>query len=164
MTTIQTEDAAIDTTPRSQWARALLSVVTEDVMSAAEAITAGCALTHRAIPRSGLMLMRMTESVFNEDYYLGELPISSAWVELTDTSGRKAEGSAQIMDDRQELALAIAVCDAALANRMAGWEGVAALVRKGMDLIEQEHRVRRAMLAKTRVDFAIVSEDADENA
>lgn len=151
-----------DVVPRTQWVRALLRVPAEQVIALADTLVEQFKLTHVAIPRNGLMLMRMQESVFSEDYYLGELPVSSAWIALTDREGQQVQGAAQIMDDREELAVAMAVCDAVLSNRLQGWRAVAELVDQGAELIAEERHIRKAMLARTRVDFSLVSEDAEE--
>ena len=148
--------------PRNRWVRSLLTVPDTDVLTLADDLATHLTVEHRAIPRSGLMLMRMQESVLAEDYYLGELSVSSAWVALTDASGTTVQGAAQIMEDHQDLAIAIAICDGVLAHRLEGWESVDRLVRTGAGQLDEEHRVRKAMLARTRVDFSLVSEDAEE--
>ncbi len=154
----------MDIPPRHQWIRGLSAIEADEVICVADECTASSRVTHCAIPRSGLMLMRMTESVFEEDYYLGELPVSSAWVNVESSDGQVAQGAAQIMVNNPDLATAMAVCDAVLAHCLKGWETVLDLIRRGLDIVDEQQRVRDAMLLKTRVDFSIVSEDAADNA
>ena len=114
--------------PRRQWVRALTVIPSREVLALANKLTADCEVKHHAIPQSGLMLMRMTESVVGEDYYLGELPVSSASVELRLPDGTTGHGAAQVTDDRQELAVALAVCDAVMAKKLEGWREVNELI------------------------------------
>jgi alpha-D-ribose 1-methylphosphonate 5-triphosphate synthase subunit PhnG len=82
--------------------------------------------------------------------------------------GRCAKGGAQVMADDAELARALAVLDGLLAARLPGWEEAAALLDAGARLRADEDGRRRAMLAATRVDFAMLNntgdaDDDDEN-
>jgi len=70
------------------------------------------------------------------------------------------------MADDAELARALAILDAFLAAGLPGAERVSLLLASGARLRGEEGSRRRAMLAATRVDFAMLNnadeEDGDE--
>ena len=119
-----------------------------------------------SLPQAGLGLLTLTDGAFHESYYLGEFPLSTCRVELVLPDGRRAEGGAQVMADDAELARSLAILDATLASRLPGWEQVSTHVESGAFQRSEENRRRCAMLAATRVDFALLGnneEDGDED-
>jgi len=149
--------------PRGQWVRALTAHPQEVILELADELTRECELKHSSLPQSGLLLLRMTEDVMGEDFYLGEMPVSSAWVELHFLDGRVAEGAAKVMDDSERLAVALAVCDAIMANGLDGSDRVAGLIEQGMKKRAQTDRTRAAMQTKTSVDFSLLTTEASDN-
>ena len=143
--------------PRGQWVRALTAHPQDVIIELADELTRKCELKHRLLPQAGLLLLRMTEDVMGEDFYLGEIPASSAWIELHFPEGRVAEGAAKVMDDSEGLAVALAVCDAIMANNLDGSDKVAELIEQGMKRRVQTDRTRAAMLNKTSVDFSLLT-------
>ncbi|MBV9385992.1 MAG: phosphonate C-P lyase system protein PhnG [Chroococcidiopsidaceae cyanobacterium CP_BM_ER_R8_30] len=114
---------------RNLWIRALTAHANQDIQSIAEKLTAKWKVDYKALPQSGLSLLRMEDGVFHEPYYLGEIPISSAWIELTNSANQSFEGAAQVMSNSAELAIALAVCDAVMAHQLPGWQEVAGLIQ-----------------------------------
>ena len=149
--------------PRGQWVRALTAHPQEVIIELADELTRQGVLKHRSLPQSGLLLLRMTEDVMGQDFYLGEMPVSSAWVEMHFPDGRVAEGAARVMDDSKGLAVALAVCDAIMANGLDGSDRVAELIEQGMKKRAQTDRTRAAMLKKTNVDFSLLTAEVSSN-
>lgn len=150
---------------RKDWIRALTAHPAADLHALAERLAAGCELRLTRLPQAGLGLLQLADGAFHEAYYLGEFPLSTCSLELTLADGRRAEGGAQVMADDAALARSLAILDAVLAARLPGWEDVSAQVQAGAARRSEEDRRRRAMLAATRVDFALLGntgEDDDE--
>lgn len=150
---------------RKDWIRALTAHPAADLHALAERLAAGCELRLTRLPQAGLGLLQLADGALHEAYYLGEFPLSTCSLELTLADGRRAEGGAQLMADDAALARALAILDAVLAARLPGWEDVSARVQAGARLRAEADRRRRAVLAATRVDFALLGntgEDDDE--
>ena len=148
---------------RKDWIRALTAHPATELNALATELTAACNVTLRSLPQAGLGLLTLTDGAFRAPYYLGEFPLSSCSVEIALADGRRAAGGAQVMADDAELARSLAILDAILAARFPGWERVAALVESGALVRAEEDRRRRAMLAATRVDFAMLNYAADDD-
>ncbi|GAB4289972.1 MAG: hypothetical protein Kow0083_02850 [Methylophaga sp.] len=149
---------------RTNWVRLLMGCPASQVCELAQQLSSQWPLRYKSLPQSGLGMMKLRDGAMNEPFYLGEIPLASAWVELTLPSGDKAEGAAQLMSDDQQLAEAVAICDAVLANRLEGAERIMSLLQQGHDIIAREKRHRKQMLQRTRVDFSLLDavEDNDE--
>lgn len=150
---------------RKDWVRALTAHSAPDLHALAERLAAGCEVRLTRLPQAGLGLLQLADGALHEPYYLGEFPLSTCSLELTLADGRRAEGGAQVMADDAELARSLAILDAVFAARLPGWEAVSAQVQSGAARRDEEDRRRRAVLAATRVDFALlanVGEDDDE--
>lgn len=143
--------------PREKWVSALTAHPPATIKAVASECTRNCRVTHRALPQEGLFLLRMRESVMGEDFFLGEIPVSSAWVELHMGDGRVVEGAAKVLADSRELAVALAVCDAVAAHALEGSEQVAALIEQGLEKRRETERKRAAMRARTAVDFSLLT-------
>ena len=151
---------------RKDWIRALTVHPAPDLHALAERLAAGCEVRLTRLPQAGLGLLQLADGAFHEAYYLGEFPLSTCSLELTLADGRRADGGAQVMADDAALARSLAILDALLAARLPGWEDVSAQVQAGAARRDEEDRRRCAMLAATRVDFALlgnVGEDDDED-
>ena len=118
----------------------------------------------KSLPQTGLGMLKLNDSAFNEPFYLGEFPLSSAWLEITTNEGQHAEGAAQVMDDNLELTEALALCDAILSARLPGWQRVAAFVDLGMQRRNTIQEERKRMLAHTKVDFSLLDDVGDDDA
>lgn len=153
----------VDLPPREQWVRALTAHPPQTLIDLADTLGRPWRITYDTLPETGLTLLQLADSVFHHPYYLGELPLSTASVVLSDADGQPWPGAAQVMSDVPNLATALAVCDALLAHRLEGWPQVAELVQQGMAQRQQDLAQRGAMLAKTRVNFSLLSqEDSDD--
>ncbi|MEA3468726.1 MAG: phosphonate C-P lyase system protein PhnG [Thermodesulfobacteriota bacterium] len=150
---------------RSQWMRLLSALDTEKLMSQVDAVSKGWQISPKALPQSGLGMLKLQDSACNEPFFLGEIPLCTAWLEILTPDGRKTEGAAQIMNDNIDLVQALAVCDTILANQLPGYERIVDLLDQGNKICNQEKQRRKMMLAKTRVDFSLLDDvgDDDEN-
>ena len=107
---------------RTEWVRLLTALPDEQLLSTVTNISKDWDITPKSIPQSGLGMLKLKDSAFEEPFYLGEFPLSTAWVEITTPDGLHAEGSAQVMLDKLEIAESLAVCDAVLSAKLPGWE------------------------------------------
>jgi len=146
---------------RTNWVSALKTLPINELISSTTELSESWTLRPKSLPQSGLGMLKIKESAFNEQFYLGEFCLSSAWLEVTTTEGLVAEGAAQVMDDRVELAEALALCDAILSAQLPGWEKVSTMVEKGLSLRKATETERKKMLANTLVDFSLL-DDADK--
>lgn len=154
------------TSPRGQWPRQLMAVPSAEVLAAAEELARQYGVEDVTLPQAGLALMQLKDSALNEAYYPGEIPLASARVILTSAEGAQHEGAAQIMHDSATFARAVAVIDAALAASLPGAETIKTMLNTGAEILAQQSASRKKMLARTRVDFALLGtteeEDGDE--
>lgn len=144
---------------RTRWAAALLNVQPDEVICLAEAIAERFGVRHKRVPKSGLGMMRLRDSVMAQAFNIGEVPMSTAHVELIDPSGKVHEGGASILRDHEALAVAIAVCDAVLAGGLDQDGQVQQLIDQGLSTMADDSRLRRAMLDRSRVSFALMNQD-----
>jgi alpha-D-ribose 1-methylphosphonate 5-triphosphate synthase subunit PhnG len=117
-----------------------------------------------ALPQAGLGMLKLRDTALNDAFYLGEFPLASCHLEITTDRGEVAEGASLVMDDRVERAEWLAICDALLAARLPGWESVEVLLQAGSAKQDQADLERKAMLARTRVDFSLLDDVGDEDA
>jgi alpha-D-ribose 1-methylphosphonate 5-triphosphate synthase subunit PhnG len=148
---------------RKDWIRALTAHPATVLNALADELTVGCDVKLKSLPQAGLGLLTLTDGAFHEPYYLGEFPLSSCSIELSLPDGRRADGGAQVMADDAELARSLAILDAVLSARFPGWERVSAHIESGASRRAEEDRRRRAMLAATRVDFAMLNNAEDDD-
>lgn len=144
---------------RTDWVRALTAHPPEVVFTLASELSQTWQVSHEALPKTGLSLLKLQDSVFQETYYLGEIPLSTAWVKLQDATGNIWSGAAQVMSDIPDLATALAICDAVLQHQLPGWSQVAERVYQGQALYQRQDHLRGAMLTRTRVDFSLLSQE-----
>lgn len=149
---------------RNQWVRVLHALPSEQFISLSRDLTSDCRVRPKSIPQSGLGMLKLNDAAYEKPFYLGEFPLSSAWVEIETTDGIKAEGAAQVMDDRVEVAESLALCDAILSNKLPGWEQLDELLEQGMRNIQESIRERNTMLDITRVDFSLLDDVGDNDA
>jgi alpha-D-ribose 1-methylphosphonate 5-triphosphate synthase subunit PhnG len=142
---------------RKDWIRALTAHPASVLNTLADELTRDCDVKLKSLPQAGLGLLQLTDGAFHEPYYLGEFLLSSCSVEIFTPDGRCATGGAQVMADDAELARSLAILDAILAARLPGWERVFALIEAGATKRAEEDHRRRAILAATRVDFAMLN-------
>jgi alpha-D-ribose 1-methylphosphonate 5-triphosphate synthase subunit PhnG len=149
--------------PRGDWVRALTAHPAAALNALADDLTRTCDVKLKSLPQAGLGLLQLADGAFHEPYYLGEFPLSSCSIELSLPDGRTALGAAHVMADDADLARTLAILDAILAARLPGWERVSAHIDAGATTRAEEDRRRRAMLAATRVDFAMLNDAAGED-
>ncbi|PKO92352.1 MAG: phosphonate C-P lyase system protein PhnG [Betaproteobacteria bacterium HGW-Betaproteobacteria-10] len=147
---------------RKDWVRALTVHPVSLLNALAGQLTADCTVKLTRLPQAGLGLLTLTDGAFHEPYYLGEFPLSVCRLELSLADGRRAEGGAQVLADDAELARSLAIFDAILAARLPGWESLAEYVESGAQKRREADHRRRAMLAATRVDFAMLNDTEDD--
>ncbi len=144
---------------RSLWVKALTAHSLETICNLAEEIGKNWQIKYKVLPQNGLSLLTLQDGVFHEPYYLGEIPISHAYLSLINEQGDSYDGAAQVMTDSEDLVVALAVCDAVMANQLKGWEQVANYIELGMKKREEENHIRGTMLAKTKVNFSFLSQE-----
>lgn len=148
---------------RKDWIRALTAHPTPALHALAAQLADECAVKMISLPQAGLGLLQLKDGAFHEPYYLGEFLLSSCHLELTLVDGRWAEGGAQVMADDAELARSLAILDVILAARFPGWEIVSEHIASGAQQRSEADRRRTAMLAATRVDFAMLNNTEDDD-
>lgn len=150
---------------RRDWPRALACQPQSTLKPLIDELTAGWRIAPVQLTQTGLAMLQMSDSACNDPYFLGEIPLARAWLEITTETGEQFQGAAQLMDDDAGKIECLAICDAVLANRLPGWEKLHALVETGMAQLGDIQRQRNQMLAKTRVDFELLNaaeEDGDD--
>jgi len=148
---------------RSQWMRLLSGLDADKLVSEVGAVSSGWQISPKSLPQSGLAMLKLQDSAYCEPFYLGEIPLATAWLEIMTLEGSTAEGAARIMTDNIDLVQALAVCDAILANRLPGYERIVELIKQGQKICAQEEQRRKSMLAATRVDFSLLDAVGDDD-
>jgi alpha-D-ribose 1-methylphosphonate 5-triphosphate synthase subunit PhnG len=143
--------------PRTEWVVALGALPAERVVGVAGELARDFAVRQAIVPRAALRLLPIVDSVHGDAFYLGEVPVARACVEVEAPDGRRSEGGAEILGDSVDLAIAIAVLDAILAGDLPGAARAASLIEEGCDRLQHVRAERAAMLAATRVDFSLMS-------
>jgi alpha-D-ribose 1-methylphosphonate 5-triphosphate synthase subunit PhnG len=123
-----------------------------------ETLSSDWQIRPKTLPQAGLGMLKMRDSALNDPFYLGEFPMASCSVTVTTGSGETVEGAVLVMDDRVERAEELALCDAVLAARLPGWQQLYELLQEGMARRAENSRERKAMLARTRVDFSLLDD------
>ncbi len=147
--------------PRESWISALAAVPEERLARLVNELSSGWRIQPSSLPQAGLGMLTLRESAFNEPFYLGEFPLASCAVRVVTESGQTGEGAAQVMDDRVERAQQLALCDAILAGRLVGWQRLLELMEEGQNRLQQTCLERKALLARTRVDFSLLDDLGD---
>nr|BBJ02361.1 hypothetical protein YBY_02090 [Marinobacter nauticus] len=151
--------------PRSQWLQYWSAAPARDAEALAAEVAEHCQIKDITLPQNGLGLLKLPDSALNDLYFLGEVPVSHAHVEVIAPDGTRAEGGARLLDDRQSLARTLAVLDAILAGALPLHEKALELLTIGQAALAKTRAERDAILATTRVDFSLLgdgSEDDDE--
>jgi alpha-D-ribose 1-methylphosphonate 5-triphosphate synthase subunit PhnG len=143
---------------REEWVSALSAVPESRLSEVVETLSSDWQIRPKTLPQAGLGMLKMRDSALNEPFYLGEFPMASCSVTVTTGSGETVEGAVLVMDDRVERAEELALCDAVLAARLPGWQQLYELLQEGMARRAENSRERKAMLARTRVDFSLLDD------
>jgi len=154
---------------RSHWGVALMRVERNRVMELATQLAQPFSVQHMQLPSSGLGMLRLHDSAANEAFNLGEVPISSAHVELSTQSGEPFRGGAALMTDDEELAVAVAIIDAVAARHCqagGGGGGVESeeafrLIARGLSQLNAEEKQRGEILRRSRVDFSLLNQGGE---
>jgi len=149
--------------PRKEWASALCALPAAEVKHLANVLAGELEVRDAALPQTGLGLLNLRDGAFAEPYFLGEIPVARAEVMVRSAAGDEERGGALILDDRAQLARAIAILDAVLAGKLPGSAPALALVRRGMDVRCHKQNERKKLLAATRVDFSLLGQEDDED-
>lgn len=110
-------------------------------------------------PAAGLAMLRIRESVNGDPFNLGEIPLSTAAVELKVDEGKAVRGAAHVMADDADLATMLAVADAALAHRLPGSELLFELLAEGLQAFQNDQDLRQSITHRSKVRFALLNED-----
>lgn len=149
--------------PRKDWPSALCALHANKVKEVVALLLPNFEVRDVALPQAGLGLLSMRDSAFHESYFIGEMPVARSEVILRTSSGEETRGGAVIVDDRAQFARSIAILDAILAAKLAGWEQAADLVKRGMEVRELKDKERKKLLTATRVDFSLLGQEDDED-
>lgn len=147
---------------RKDWPAALCALPAGEVKETVRTLLQHFDVRDVALPQAGLGLLNLRDGAFHESYFIGEIPVARADVILRTRSGEEARGGAVIVDDRSQFARSIAILDAVMSARLAGWEQAATLVQRGVELRGLKQIERKQQLAATRVDFSLLGQDEDE--
>lgn len=147
---------------RKDWPAALCALPAGEVKETVATLLQNFDVSDVALPQAGLGLLNLRDGAFHESYFIGEIPVARADVIVRTRSGDEARGGAVIVDDRAQFARSIAILDAVMSARLAGWEQAAALVQRGVELRRLKQSERKQQLAATRVDFSLLGQDEDE--
>ncbi|MGF1581150.1 MAG: phosphonate C-P lyase system protein PhnG [Gemmataceae bacterium] len=148
---------------RDKWITALMTHPKDKIIELGNRLGERYKAEHRKVPKAGLAMLRLRESVLGETFNLGEFPLSSAKVVLTASNSKTAEGGALVMVDDANLAVALAICDAVLAAQWEGAEEVAEFVRVGLGKLAEEESEREQVLASSKVNFALLNQEGEED-
>lgn len=148
--------------PRAEWPRLLSLLPAKKVRGAAREIEERHSVADITLPQSGLALLQLSDGALSEQYFIGEVPLSRAHVEVTTGDGVSARGAAQMLDDRLGLVRAVAIIDAVLANALPGHENIYPLLEEGFKKWCDTRKLRANILRRTRVDFSLLNEGEDE--
>ena len=149
---------------RKDWPNALCQLHANEIKEVAEALTNGIEVLDVVLPQAGLGLLTLREGAFHEPFFLGEIPVARADVILRTIDGREIRGGTVIVDDRAQLARAIAILDAVLSGQLPGCEQAASLVERGSHIRMEKMNERKQILTATRVDFSLLGQEDNEDA
>ena len=138
----------------------LMATERDQVMHLAQQLQEGWTLTPlqaTGLAENGLALLQWKDSVLNQAFYLGEIPIAQAALSMRNHQGVSFEGGAIIMREDSKLAQAIAVLDAVWRHQLPGFERIAPVLAAGAAVRSQQELERKEMLARTRVNFSLLS-------
>ncbi len=147
--------------PRKDWPRALATQPIIKIDAILADLGKAWIIKPVQLSQAGLAMLQLCDSAFNDPYFLGEIPLATAWIEITTEQGERFQGAAQLMDDDQERIEILAICDAVLANQLPGWQTLYRIMEIGMKELVEKQNLRNAMLAKTRVDFDLLNATAE---
>ena len=142
---------------RQELAAQLAAVPRSDLLTLGERLATRHHLRHGTVPHDGLYLLTMEDGVHRDHFYLGEIPVATAVIEL-DTSLGTVRGGASLLGATVAQAEAAALCDAIASHHLDGADEVLTLAQRG-ECIRSEIATQRAqMCAATRVTFSDLSE------
>lgn len=147
---------------RAHWMRALLNLPKEQVTQCVNKEADGIDVRLITLPNSGLGLLKFNDAALKQSFFLGEFPLATATVELTLKDGRTIKGAAQVMNDDADYVVTLAIADALLADDASAPTSLEQLITEGEKTHQQEQQVRKAMLAKTKVDFSLLNMTEEE--
>jgi alpha-D-ribose 1-methylphosphonate 5-triphosphate synthase subunit PhnG len=142
--------------------RCWLALPAERVLALAQRLAQTYRVEDLSLPASGLGLLTLQDGAFGQTYNLGEIPLASARVRLHSADRALCEGAACVLDDRTALGRALAILDGLCAAGWPGHEQAQALLAEGQMALEAVARQRRALLVATKVDFALLSTQEDD--
>lgn len=151
---------------RGSWPALLALHDTEALTASVTAVVeAGYSFHHVSQAADGFALLQLEDSCQRQPFYLGELPLASAEVQVQTPGGHKLDGACQLMSDDAAAVEAIAIWDALLAADDIAEPAHAAVKARGLALLEEAiakreaiAAERKAILAATKVNFQMMDE------
>ncbi len=115
-------------------------------------------LNHKIItieePNSGLVMVKMRETAQKHLFYLGELLVTEAKVQVNESIGLGI-----VQGNNDELAYCLAVIDAAYNADLPETAGWAAVLQEAQQSVLQAETEEALRILKTKVDFETVDEE-----
>lgn len=149
--------------PRKDWPGALCVLPASEVKKTVASLLLNFEVRDVVLPQAGLGLLNLRDGAFHDAFFIGEMPVARAEVIVRTPAGVEFRGGAVIVDDRAQFARSIAILDAVLAGKLAGWEQAANLVQQGIAVRQQKDSERKKLLAATRVNFSLLGQEDDED-
>ena len=150
--------------PREQWVRFLNHITDEELESFISHTAKRWKVSPITLPQAGLGILKVSETAFNEDFYLGEFPVATCHVSINTDRGENAQGATWIMSDNQQRAQNLAICDGILDSKLSGWDTLVQWIKEGMELCQNTDLERKAILAETRVNFSLLDDAGEDDA
>jgi alpha-D-ribose 1-methylphosphonate 5-triphosphate synthase subunit PhnG len=148
--------------PRSEWLRCWSALPAPRLQALAAQLEQLYRVECIQPTAAGLGLLPWREAALGEVFFLGEIPLTQAWVRLHSADQQRCEGAATLMDDRTNLARALAVLDAVTAAHWPGSDQAEELLQLGAQALQRTDATRRTMLAQTRVNFSTMGTADDD--
>ena len=102
-------------------------------------------------PKTCLVMLPAKDCVEENPFYLGEVLITQAVVEINGQAGYGL-----VMEENPERALTFAIIDAVLNNSLPETKEIQAFLDEQQDKIQARRREENSKIAATRVNFAIL--------
>jgi alpha-D-ribose 1-methylphosphonate 5-triphosphate synthase subunit PhnG len=147
---------------RRELTKIVLSLPQKKVMNLYHELKDNYEISDIDLPQSGLAPLKMIDTAFGEPYYIGEIPIATAYVLVKDQNEKQGKGAAVILDDRSLIARVVAVIDAIFFNELSDFEVLIPFLNEGLKNLKKEESFRKKIVNKTKVDFSLLNQISED--
>lgn len=145
-----------ETVPQRYWIVALQEIDFERLKKFLELYLSNNDIKIRTRAEAGLELMEVRESVHEESFYLGEVPISHCEVSVhCRSSDESSIGFCKVMADDAEAAYFYAIADGILQLGQ-GFRELEELVEVGFETWKKKQEEHRKICSATKLDFSLL--------